>query len=66
MAHGSFYENKLWLRKTLRRELLTQEQTELLEPLVDRLGPLNNGYLRSIGWRQAPDPMDERTMTKDE
>ncbi len=59
MARGSSYETKHWLRRAFRRKLLTQEQTELLKPLVDRLGPLINGYLRSIGKGQASDPKDE-------
>jgi four helix bundle protein len=64
IARGSLYETKHWLRRAFRRRLLTQEQINQLQPLVDRLGPLVNGYLRSIG-RGSPCP-DEGQRTKDE
>ncbi len=49
IARGSFYETKHWLRRAFIRKLLTNEQTVFLRPLVDRLAPVLNGYLRSIG-----------------
>ena len=61
IARGSFYETKHWLRRAFKRKLLTPEQVESLKPLVDRLGPLINGYLRSIGNKAKllPLPNDE-------
>jgi four helix bundle protein len=49
IARGSLYETRHWLRRAYRRKLLTQEQTNLLKPLVDSLSPMLNAYLRSIG-----------------
>ncbi len=49
IARGSLYETKHWLRRAYTRKLLTPEQTVSLRPLVDRLGPILNSYLRSIG-----------------
>jgi four helix bundle protein len=63
IARGSYCETKHWLRRAFRRRLLTQEQISQLLPLLDRLGPLINGYLRSIGRANAP---DEGRMTNDE
>jgi len=63
IARGSFYETKHWLRRAFKRKLLTSGQTESLRPLVERLGPLINGYLRSIGKKasqvQSTVPNDE-------
>ena len=48
IARGSFNETRHWLRRAFKRELLTPEQSKLLQPIVEKLGPLLNGYLRSI------------------
>ena len=66
IARGSFNEAKHWLRRAFRRNLLKPEQTERLQPLVDRLGPLINGYLRAIGRGSSSSPKDEGRMTKDD
>lgn len=57
MARGSFNETRHWLRRSFRRDLLSKEQSAQLQPLVERLGPLINGLLRSIEKtrRAAPD-----------
>ena len=55
IARGSFYETKHGLRRAYTRKLLTPQQTEALRPLVDRLAPVLNGYLRSIGKKAATD-----------
>jgi four helix bundle protein len=49
LARGSLYETRHWLRRAFRRRLLTNVQTEQLKPLVDKLGPQLNSYLKSIG-----------------
>ena len=69
IARGSLYETQHWLRRAFRRNLLTPEQVEQLRPLMDRLAPLLNGYLRSVGRRPGPtdsEPKDEGPGTKDE
>jgi four helix bundle protein len=49
LARGSLYETRHWLRRAFRRRLLTETQIEQLKPLVDKLGPQLNAYLKSIG-----------------
>ena len=49
IARGSFLETQHWLRRAFRRKLISPEQTELLRDVIDRLSPVLNAYLRSIG-----------------
>lgn len=68
IARGSLYETQHWLRRAFKRKLLTPEQIATIQPLVERLGPLLNGYLRSIG-RTGPKSAhskDEGRRTEDE
>jgi four helix bundle protein len=48
-ARGSLYETQHWLRRAVRRKLLTAEQVASLKEIVKDLGPMLNGYLNSIG-----------------
>lgn len=49
MARGSFNEAQHWLRRAYRRNLLTEQHVATLKPMIDNLGPMINGYLKSIG-----------------
>lgn len=49
IARGSLQETQHWLHRAYKRNLLTQEQIEILKPIVDKLSPTLNAYLRSIG-----------------
>lgn len=49
IARGSLQETQHWLRRAYKRDLLTVEQTEKLKPLIDKLAPMLNAYLNSIG-----------------
>lgn len=49
IARGSLYEVKFFLRRAYRRGLLSDDQVEVLRPLVTALIPMLNAYLRSIG-----------------
>jgi four helix bundle protein len=49
IARGSLQETQHWLRRAYKRNLLTNEQVETLKPIVDKLAPTLNAYLRSIG-----------------
>jgi four helix bundle protein len=49
IARASLNETKHWLRRAFRRNLLSQQQTDQLKPLLDELGPRLNAYLKSIG-----------------
>ncbi len=61
VARGSLYETKNWLRRAHRRGLLSEEQVNVLKPLIGALAPMLNAYLRSLS---TPD--GERTRTKHE
>ncbi|MFQ6113451.1 MAG: four helix bundle protein [bacterium] len=49
MARGSLNETKHWLRRSYKRGLLSQKQTNILKPMIDELAPRLNAYLESIG-----------------
>jgi len=49
IARGSLQETQHWLRRAFKRDLLTPDQVESLKPLIDKLAPSLNAYLRSIG-----------------
>lgn len=49
IARGSLNETRHWLRRAFRRNLLKDEQVNLLKSLLDELAPRLNAYLRSIG-----------------
>jgi four helix bundle protein len=53
-ARGSLYEVKHWLRRAWHRELISQQQVDVLKPLLDELAPRLNAYLKSIGTRNTP------------
>lgn len=69
MARGSLNETKHWLRRSYRRGLSTQEQTNAIKPLTDELAPRLNAYLKSIGKvpkEQTTTDMDNGQRTTDE
>jgi four helix bundle protein len=49
IARGSICEVKHWLRLAYGRDLLAQDNVQLLKPLLDELAPRLNAYLRAIG-----------------
>lgn len=49
IARASLNEAKHWLRRSFKRGLLSQEQTDTLRPVMDELAPRLNAYLKSIG-----------------
>lgn len=49
IARGSLYETRHWLRRAFTRHLLTQEQINELTPLIEKLTPKLNAYLKAIG-----------------
>lgn len=51
IARGSLNETRHWLRRAFRRKLLDEEKINALKPLLDKLAPRLNAYLRSIGPR---------------
>jgi four helix bundle protein len=59
IARGSLYETQHWLRRAVRRKLLSPEQTVELREIVKNLVPMLNAYLRSIGKGAKPNPSDD-------
>ena len=48
IARGSLNETRHWLRLAYARNLLTQEQSDRLHPLLNELSPKLNAYLNSL------------------
>lgn len=49
ISRGSLNETRHWLRRAFKRNLLTREQIDRLTPIIEKLTPKLNAYLRSIG-----------------
>ena len=63
IARGSLQETQHWLRRAFKRNLLTKHQIDELKPLIEKLSPMLNAYLRSIG--EDKKTKDEGQTTKD-
>lgn len=48
IARGSLNETRHWLKLAYKRELLTQEQIDIIKPIIDELSPKLNAYLNSL------------------
>ncbi|MCC5643587.1 four helix bundle protein [Nostoc sp. CHAB 5824] len=48
IARGSLNETRHWLRLACKRKLLTQEQIDIIKPILDELSPKLNAYLNSL------------------
>jgi four helix bundle protein len=59
IARGSLLETQHWLRRAYTRKLLTEDETRCLQPMVQKLAPKLNAYLRSIGRRKRKPPEGE-------
>ncbi len=60
IARGSLQETQHWLRRAFRRRLLKDREVETLKPILDKLAPTLNAYLRSIGSKvEGPRTKDE-------
>lgn len=49
IARGSLYEVKHWLRRSYKRNCLSEEQIANLQKLINELTPKLSAYIRSIG-----------------
>ena len=49
IARGSLKETQHFLRRAYKRKLLDNTQVNKIRPLVDKLAPMLNAYLNSIG-----------------
>src|SRR6476620_4738885 len=48
IARGSLYETKHWLRRSYKRQLLTETDVNELKPIINELLPKLNAYYRSV------------------
>ncbi|MGK7925589.1 MAG: four helix bundle protein [Spirulina sp.] len=48
IARGSLYETRHWLRLACARSLLTPEQIDTLQSIINELSPKLNAYLNSL------------------
>jgi four helix bundle protein len=46
-ARGSFEETKAWLRKLIRRKVISREELQNYTKIIDELGPKLNEFIRS-------------------
>ena len=46
-ARGSFEETKVWLRKAIGRELVTNARSQGYKDIIDELGPKLNAFVKS-------------------
>ena len=49
IARGSLFEVKHWLRRAYKRNLLTSQEIETLQELIEELTPKLSAYIQSIG-----------------
>jgi four helix bundle protein len=49
VGRGSFNETRHFLRRAIKRGLLTQAQVDTIQPVIRELGPRLNAYIKSIG-----------------
>lgn len=66
IARGSLYEARHFLRRAVRRQLVTGEQVEKLRPILDELGHRLNAYLKSIGHRPRNAATGNGKLTTDQ
>lgn len=48
IARGSLHETKYWLKRAYSRKLMTNEQLNRLEPIINDLSPKLNAYLNYL------------------
>lgn len=49
IARGSLNETRHWLPRAFRRKLLNESEVRSLTPIIEKLTPKLNAYLRAIG-----------------
>ena len=48
IARASLYETRYWLRRAYVRKLLTNEQVNVIKPIVNELSPKLNAYFKYL------------------
>ena len=46
-ARGSFEETKTWLRKLIRRKIISKKEMDEYAELINKLGPSLNAFIKS-------------------
>ncbi len=64
IARGSLQETQHWLRRAFKRNLLKDDDVGRLKPIIEKLAPTLNAYLRSVG-SAATSTKDKGPRTKD-
>ena len=54
MARGALFALKHWIRRAEKRDLLSEEEKEMFNKLVDELSPRLSAYINAIGKRAKP------------
>ena len=66
IARGSLLETRHWVQRAHVRQLLTDDEFEKLDTLLNELGPRLNAYLRSIGVPKQQRPHEVAKPPTDE
>jgi four helix bundle protein len=48
-SRGSFEETKCWLRKAMRRKIMTEADEKMLTIIINELGPKLNAFIAKTG-----------------
>ncbi|NWF89536.1 MAG: four helix bundle protein [Ignavibacteriaceae bacterium] len=48
ISRGSLYETKYWLRRTVARKLISQQEIKNIKPLMDELLPKINAFIKYL------------------
>lgn len=54
-SRGSLFETRTWLTKSMNRGLISQENFDDYTSLLDQIGKMINGYIKSIGNVNEPE-----------
>ena len=49
IARGSLYETRHWLRRAVKRKLISDKQIEVISSYTKELTPKLNAYIKAIG-----------------
>ena len=56
IARGSLYETIHWLRLACYRKLINSEEVNKIKPIIDKLSPKLNAYLKSFNKKSLDRP----------
>ena len=56
IARGSLYETIHWLRLACYRKLINSEKVNKIKPIIDKLSPKLNAYLKSFNKKSLDRP----------